>query len=208
MFGEQSRSRGLRFGAIALACAAVLPAMAQGQQELRGPSAFESIQDERARSIAVFNEAGKVITHPRCVNCHPVTERPLQTNAQRPHMPRVVRGEAGMGSPGLACTACHQRENVTLVGTSLQSIPGHPKWILAPAEMAWEGQTLGAICAQIKDPQRNGGKTLAQLHEHMAKDDLVGWGWNPGAGREPVPGTQEVFGELIRVWIETGAHCP
>jgi hypothetical protein len=184
------------------------PAAGVSLKELRGPKTFEPISDARERSVALFAEAGKVITHPRCVNCHPATERPLQTDAQRPHLPRVVRGEAGLGSPGLACTSCHQADNIRLVGVSLKSMPGHPKWQLAPLEMAWEGQTLGAICSQIKDPARNGGKDLAALHEHMAHDSLVGWGWNPGEGREPAPGNQEVFGQLIQAWIDTGAHCP
>jgi hypothetical protein len=87
-------------------------------------------------------------------------------------------------------------------------MPGTPKWQLAPAEMAWEGQPLGAICEQIKDPARNGGKSMAALLEHMAHDDLVGWGWTPGPGREPAPGTQAVFGEIIKAWMDTGAHCP
>jgi hypothetical protein len=64
------------------------------------------------------------------------------------------------------------------------------------------------MCEQLKDPERNGHRTLAQLHEHMAQDDLVGWGWHPGPGRQPAPGTQQVFGELIQAWIETGAACP
>ena len=181
---------------------------AQTRTELRAPSAFASIQDETARSVAFFAEAGKVITHARCVNCHPRTDVPLQGDNQRPHLPRVVGGEAGIGVPGLACTACHGRENVTLVGTSLRSVPGNAKWQLAPLEMAWEGASLGAICEQIKDPARNGGKTLAQIHEHMAHDELVGWGWNPGPGREPAPGTQAVLGQLVQAWIDTGASCP
>ena len=74
--------------------------------------------------------------------------------------------------------------------------------------MAWQGRSLGEICEQIKDTDRNGGKTLAELIEHMAEDDLVGWGWNPGEGREPVPGTQEAFGDLYKAWAATGAHCP
>ena len=64
------------------------------------------------------------------------------------------------------------------------------------------------ICRQIKDEDRNGGKTLAELVDHMANDDLVGWGWHPGKGREPVPGTQKQFGELYKAWAATGAHCP
>jgi hypothetical protein len=44
--------------------------------------------------------------------------------------------------------------------------------------------------------------------EHLAKDDLVGWGWHPGEGRNPAPGSQQQLGELVRYWIDTGAACP
>ena len=33
---------------------------------------------------------------------------------------------------------------------------------------------LGEICGQIKDPKRNGGKSLADIVHHMAEDELVG----------------------------------
>ena len=39
-------------------------------------------------------------------------------------------------------------------------------------------------------------------------DELVAWGWAPGADREPAPGTQEAFGALVAAWVETGAECP
>ena len=74
--------------------------------------------------------------------------------------------------------------------------------------MAWVGKSLHAICMQMKDPKRNGGKTLAQIVEHNAHDELVGWGWEPGADREKVPGTQRAFGELVAAWVGTGAECP
>jgi hypothetical protein len=74
--------------------------------------------------------------------------------------------------------------------------------------MAWQGKSLREICLQLKDVARNGGRSLSQIHEHMAKDSLVGWGWHPGEGRSPAPGTQAQFGALIRAWISTGAHCP
>jgi hypothetical protein len=60
----------------------------------------------------------------------------------------------------------------------------------------------------MKDPARNGGKTLAQIVEHNRHDKLVGWGWAPGADREPAPGTQEQFGAIVAAWAETGAECP
>lgn len=49
---------------------------------------------------------------------------------------------------------------------------------------------------------------LEALVEHMAEDALVGWSWNPGAGRERVPGTQRVLGALTRAWVDAGAGCP
>ena len=42
----------------------------------------------------------------------------------------------------------------------------------------------------------------------MAKDELVGWAWKPGVGREPAPGTQPAFGALVKAWADSGAACP
>ena len=42
----------------------------------------------------------------------------------------------------------------------------------------------------------------------MKSHSLVGWAWNPGAGREPAPGTWAAFGALIEAWNESGAECP
>ena len=185
--------------------AAPAPAPAQ---TLRTAASFASIQDPTARSLALFAEAGKVINSQRCMNCHPVQRAPTQGDDRHPHDPPMVGGQSGHGPVGLPCAACHGPANVQTWGQDIQSIPGDPKWALAPAEMAWQGKSLGAICAQIKDPARNGGKSLAQLHHPMAQDHLVGWGWNPGVGRKPAPGTQAQFGELVKAWIDTGAKCP
>jgi hypothetical protein len=59
--------------------------------------------------------------------------------------------------------------------------------------MAWEGKSVGDICRQLKDPTRNGGRSLVLLRDHIAKDDLV------------APGTQEQFGMLVQAWIDSGA---
>jgi hypothetical protein len=170
---------------------------------LRPVSSFAGIKNQRARSIALFQEAGKVIQHPRCVNCHPAGDRPTQTDLMRPHDPVVVRGADGHGAPAAACATCHHAANFDAA-----KVPGHPEWHLAPISMAWQGRSLGQICAQIKDPKRNGGKDMAALIHHMAEDSLVGWGWSPGAGRTPAPGTQAEFGALMRAWAAAGAHCP
>jgi hypothetical protein len=185
-------------------------AIAQVSESLRPPSAFTDIADRAARSRALFAEAAKVITSPRCMNCHPAGDNPSQGDNEHVHKPAAFRGEAGVGVPGLPCAACHTDKNFPLsVGeASYQSIPGHPRWGLAPIEMAWQGKSPDQICRQIKDPAHNGGRSLALLQEHMAKDDLVGWAWHPGAGRRPAPGTQEEFGAIVAAWIDTGAECP
>ena len=175
---------------------------------LRAPADFVSIKDPSARSVALFTEAGKVIQSPRCMNCHPVQRAPTQGDDLHPHNPPMVAGQSGHGPTGMPCLSCHGPANVPTYGMNIKSIPGDPKWALAPVEMAWQGKSLGAICAQIKDPARNGGRGLAQLHEHMAGDHLVGWAWNPGEGRRPAPGTQAQFGALVQAWIDTGAKCP
>ena len=163
-------------------------------------SAFAAIADDTQRARALFAEIGKVIQHPRCVNCHPRTERPLQGEEGALHQPWVVRGAGGMGAAGMVCLTCHNAEN-------FRNVPGHPRWHLAPAEMAWEGKSLTEICDQIKDRERNGGKTLAELGAHMATDALVAYGWRPPAHLEPAPGDQQRFGQLFHAWLEAGAHC-
>lgn len=144
-----------------------------------------------------------MISSPWCLNCHPKDERPLQGDDMHPHKPPVERGVGGMGVSGMRCITCHRATN-----SDPAEVPGHPKWLLAAAEMAWVGQSLGDIYRQIKYPARNGGKSMDEIVEHMARDSLVGWGWHPGAGRTPAPGTQEEFVALIKAWAETGAHCP
>jgi hypothetical protein len=159
--------------------------------------------DQRARSIALFIEAAKVLQHPRCMNCHPATERPTQTDQMRPHEPLVVRGADGQGAAGLRCATCHHAQNFDAA-----HIPGHPEWHLAPASMAWQGRSLAQICAQMKDRAQNGNRDLEALIRHVSEDTLVGWAWAPGTGRTPVPGTQAQFGEIMRVWAAAGAYCP
>ena len=189
--------------AAAVLTAAAFMSMPASAADLKDPQSFAAIADRTERSKALFSEAGKVIEHPRCMNCHPVGERPTQGEDMHPHAPLVVRGADDKGAVSMRCTTCHQSANFEPSG-----VPGHPLWHVAPKSMAWQTRSLGQICAQIKDTSRNGGRTLAAIHDHMANDTLVGWGWAPGGKRTPAPGTQAQFGALIAAWIETGAACP
>lgn len=174
---------------------------------LREPSAFVDIRNEKKRSLALFAEIGKVFQSPRCLNCHPRTDSPTQGDALMLHAPPITRGRDGHGVTAMRCQTCHGATNVAFANGN-GSIPGDPEWHLAPLTMAWQGRSAGEICRQIKDPARNGGKTLAALIEHNRGDHLVGWAWHPGPGRMPAPGTQQRFGELTQAWVDTGAHCP
>ena len=188
---------------LAIIFLAGVPALTGHAESLRTPESFSTIVDRTERSRALFIETGRVLEHPRCVNCHPAGERPTQGEDKHPHSPLVVRGLDDRGAIAMRCDTCQQDSNFAPSG-----VPGHAQWHVAPRVMAWQGKTLAQICEQIKDPRRNGGKTLAQVREHMSHDSLVGWAWIPGGNREPAPGTQEQLGELVAAWIESGAACP
>jgi hypothetical protein len=177
------------------------PARAQTDATLRTPDAFASLADRARRSVALFVEAGKVFHHPRCQNCHPGDDRPRQGEG-RAHQPPVRSGADGAGVPGLRCAARHGEANYDAVG-----MPGLAGWHLAPTSMGLRAP-LPTICAQLKDPDKNGSRNLDDVVKHVANDPLVVWAWTPGPGRRPAPGTHATFSALVRAWAETGAECP
>ena len=200
-----------RMSVVAAGLALMSASAGHADEALRPPSAFSGIADRTERSRALFAEAAKVLTSPRCTNCHPAGDHPLQGDDHHRHDPPVERGASGDGIPGAPCAACHTSRTVDLFPGAVapfRSIPGHPRWELAPREMAWEGKSVGGICRQLKDTKRNSGHELAVIHDHLATDDLVAYGWHPGAGRAPAPGTQQELGEIIQGWIDSGAECP
>src|SRR3954454_20488638 len=54
----------------------VLPAVSNNQ--LHAVADFAAIADSKERSAALFVEASRVLLHPRCANCHPDGDVPLQ----------------------------------------------------------------------------------------------------------------------------------
>jgi hypothetical protein len=197
-----------KWAAVLLVLAPALAAADPGShQPLKSPSQFASIADKAERSRAMFGEIGKLLTHPRCMNCHPAGDHPLQGDDEHEHMPPVWRSESGHFETN--CAGCHTEHNVTLhEAASYKSIPGNPRWAIAPLAMAWQDKSLGDICRQLKDVNRNGGRDLAALQDHIAKDDIVAHGWDPGEGRVPAPGSQQAAGQLVQAWIDSGAECP
>jgi hypothetical protein len=88
--------------------------------------------------------------------------------------------------------------------------PGNPKWSLPPAnlKMVIQGETAGEFCRQLKNPAMNGRRTVEQVIEHVSKDDLVGWAWDPGDGRTLPPLSRAEFVAAMKKWADNGAACP
>ncbi len=161
---------------------------------------------DAAASSQAFLQVYKVFTSPRCQNCHPAGDAPLQGDDSHVHMQNVKRGKDGHGISAMRCDTCHQAAN--LPGEHMP--PGNPKWSLPTPEhkMVFVGRSAPDLCRQIKDPKQNGNRTLEQLYDHVAHDDLVGWGWNPGDGRTLPPLSREETAKQMRTWIDGGAACP
>jgi hypothetical protein len=150
-----------------------------------------------------------VLQHPRCQNCHIPGDAPLQLDSGQPHQQNVVRGRFGLGVPGLPCATCHAAQNPPAsYGPGMP--PGAPGWHLPrPAtKMVFIGLSPARLCASLKDRKATGGRDLPAMLEHNAHDKLVGWGWDPGEGRAPVPVPRAHFLESFRTWMDAGAPCP
>ena len=168
----------------------------------------EKIQADRIRekeSAEAFKEAYKVLMHPRCMNCHPSGDAPLQGNDSHIHTQNVTRGKDGKGMYAMKCSNCHQKENTA----GLNMPPGNPNWHLPPAnmKMVFQGKTPAQLAAQFKDRKLT-GKTLQEMLHHVEEDKLVLGGWDPGEGRTKPPLSHAEFAAKFREWIEKGAVIP
>jgi cytochrome c5 len=174
--------------------------------DLAAPNSSSAQSSQASASQAAFLRAWTVFDSPRCKNCHPAGDAPLQGDDGHVHIQNVKRGADGHGLYGMTCHTCHQDANLS--GANMP--PGNPKWSLPPAKMKMviQGETPGQFCAQLKDPAKNGNRSLAQIMEHVSQDDLVGWGWNPGDGRTLPPLNRPDFVAAMQQWIDNGAACP
>ena len=156
-------------------------------------------------SVEAFMDVYKVLMSPRCMNCHPSGDVPLQGDDSHLHTMFPKRGKEGKGLYAMKCTNCHQPENTLGIHTP----PGNPNWHLPPAnmKMVFQGRTANQLAKQLMDPKQNGNKTKEQLIEH-AHDALVIAGWHPGEGRTLPPMTHEAFTKAWVTWIEKGAYAP
>lgn len=168
--------------------------------DVKASSALDSITSQNA-----FMQVYRVLMSPRCMNCHPAGNVPLQGDDNHLHPMGVQRGHDGKGVYALKCSNCHQTQN----NPGLNTPPGAEGWHLPPADtpMVFQGRSAHALAVQLKDLKQNGGKSPHDLIEHM-KTDLVKWGWKPGEGRSTPPLSYTEFFNTFKLWIDKGAVAP
>jgi hypothetical protein len=167
-------------------------------------------QDNRVdRAGRAFEVIRSVLQHPRCQNCHIPGDAPLQFDDGRPHDMYVKRGPVGLGAAAMECGTCHGERNLP-ESYGAHVPPGAPGWRLPPPQvkMVFINLKPAELCATIKDRAKTGGKDLKAMLAHNRDDELVGWGWNPGQGRKPVPVPREQFVAAFQEWMDLGAPCP
>jgi hypothetical protein len=168
-------------------------------EELKSPP--DSVVSKKS-----FLEVYKVLISPRCMNCHPSGEAPLQGEDSHVHTQGVLRGKDGKGLYALKCANCHQPKNTA--GANMP--PGNPKWQLPPdhTKMVFQGKTPRQLAAQLLDKKENGGRTKAQLIDHVTNDTLVAAGWHPAEGLALPPLSHKDFARAFKLWIDKGAYLP
>jgi hypothetical protein len=157
-------------------------------------------------SKKAFLEVYKVLMSPRCMNCHPSGDAPLQGDDSRIHTQGVLRGPEGKGLYALKCSNCHQPKNTP----GLHMPPGNPKWQLPPPQtkMVFQGRTPRELAAQLLNKKENGGKNKAGLIDHITNDTLVAAGWHPAEGLSLPPLSHKEFARQFRQWLDKGAYLP
>jgi cytochrome c5 len=166
---------------------------------------MSSINADSIESVKAFETVYKTLMSPRCMNCHPAGDVPLQGDDSHLHTMNPKRGAEGKGVYAMKCSNCHQETNTP----GLHTPPGNPEWHLPPAamKMVFQGKSAHELAKQLVDKKKNGNKDIRKLIEH-ADDGLVLAGWNPGEGRTLPPVTHAEFKKAWITWLKTGAYAP
>ena len=167
--------------------------------------------EEKEREVTSddsFDKMMTVLSHKRCINCHPSGDQPRQGEDSHIHNFRVQRGTDGHGVAALQCSTCHQEANNDQSG-----VPGAPHWHLAPKSMAWEGLNRVEIAQAMLDPTKNGGRSLEQIVKHLTEDPLVLWVFEPGVNHEGIPRekpplSRNEYIQAVKDWATGGAVIP
>lgn len=167
-----------------------------------------STENNGQEDKAAFDKMMDVLTHKRCVNCHPSDNFPKQGEDSHVHRFGIQRGPNNHGVAAVQCATCHQAENNPISG-----VPGAPEWSLAPKSMEWEGLSRVEIARSMLDRSKNGNRSHEEVMHHLTEHELVLWAWEPGVDsegrpRETPPVSKEEYIEAVKTWFENGALIP
>jgi len=171
------------------------------------PSRASSIRRPLARALHRSCEGDQ---HPRCVNCHPASDRPTQGDDMHPHSPSAARGIDGGGVPGNSCSACHSIATSTFSPVSrlrsgaFQAIPAGT-W----RRKRWRGKENPSARSAGKSKTRSAtAGAVSNCCTSIWRTTIWSqWGWSPGSGRDPVPGTQEVLASSFALGSIAGLNA-
>lgn len=193
-------------GSLVVLASVTVFGMAGGTQRFQKTQAPVSVvKKDSIASVKAFGEVYKVLMSPRCLNCHPAGDVPLQGDDSHIHTMLPRRGPDGKGLYAMKCANCHQDENTL----GLHMPPGNPKWHLPPADMkmVFEGKSPYQLAKQLMNKKENGNKSMEDLIKH-ADDELVLAGFNPADGLKKPPLTHQEFKKAWITWLTTGAYAP
>jgi hypothetical protein len=191
---------------IILSAIAIMSSAFKSKNDFNGNDAGHAyINKDSVESVKAFMQVYQVLMSPRCLNCHPSGDIPLQGDDSKLHSMSPKRGKDGKGLYALKCSNCHHPENTL----GIHIPPGNPDWHLPPEnmKMVFQGRTAYQLARQLINPKLNGNKTREQLIKH-ADDDLVLAGWNPGEGRTVPPLSHAEFKQAWITWLTNGAYAP
>jgi hypothetical protein len=175
-----------------------LLALAHAEEPAEPVAPTVSVEEGLSAYASVYS----VLQHPRCLNCHPDGDVPLQTDQSTPHTMEITRLSVLSGLP---CMTCHRQTGLSLSDTE-NLPPADPHWQMPAREQAFENRTAAQLCAQLTDPTQTGGRDLATLVEHVRSDHLVQNSWH--SPRTPPPISHDDFVAAFATWVEAGGPCP
>ncbi len=201
----------VRIAALVGAMAVAATLVAQAETVVINPPAEGSVDE--VTGLEAWARIYEVTSHPRCSNCHvgadgiPMWSGPSYGRT-RPHGMNIRAGESRIGAEYVPCQTCHAVRETG--GNDLPNMAPQVAmmWMLPPSEAAWFGRSSAEICAQLRDPERNGGRTFMDLASHLDHDLILHWAWTPGGGREPAPYSLQEHVDDVLIWGVAGMPCP
>ena len=186
------------------------PLWAATQDPVIDPPAEGSVSVEEG--LAAWGRIYEVASHPRCSNCHVgPSDAPMWSGPSygetRKHGMNIRAGESRIGAETIPCRTCHVTNDIGGNTVPHAAPQVAEDWRLPPVEADWFGRSSDEICAQLRDPARNDGRSFTEIAEHLGHDVILHWAWTPGGGREPAPYSLQEHVNDILIWGVAGQPC-